>query len=138
MKKLLYIVLAGDYATLILFTLIGQLTHSTLDLRSPLVDLLLTGLPFLIVWLPAVLISKNWQLPASGWKTLGQALHIWLLMAPIALVIRALITGRASVIVSFMLATWGFGFLFIGSWRLLAWYLWIHRPTANKQNPGLG
>ncbi len=130
MRRKTFFILAGDCAGLILFAFSGQRTHQTLDATRPLLGVLATAAPFIGVWLLTALVLKTWRLQAGWRQTMGQLLLAWLVAAPLALVLRALLLQHPNLPVPFVLATLGFGLLILGSWRTLIWLVWgRHSPT---------
>lgn len=118
------LLLLGDLVALFLFVLAGQMDHDLLPGANPLWYTLARGWPFLVVWLVAGWLGGAFRLPAgaTGWPLLralgGRALHGWLIAAPLAVVLRALVLGRSTIPVLFFLTTLGFGALFLLLWRL--------------------
>jgi hypothetical protein len=115
----------GDLVALFLFVLAGQMDHELLPDANPLWYTLTRALPFIAVWLAGGWLVGAFRIPAPGsWRrllwTLGwRALHAWLLAAPLGLLLRALLLGRATIPTLFFAATLGFGALFLLVWRLL-------------------
>lgn len=98
--------------------------HELLPDANPLWYTLTRALPFIAVWLAGGWLAGAFRLPAPGrWLTLwtlgGRALLAWLLAAPLGLLLRALLLGRATIPTLFFAATLGFGALFLLVWRLL-------------------
>lgn len=131
------LLLLGDLVALFLFVLVGQLDHDLLPGTNPLWYTLTRALPFIAVWLATGWLLGAFRLPAeSGWRALvwtlgGRALHGWLIAAPLGLLLRALLLGRATIPTLFWAATLGFGALFLLAWRLLfgLLYRFRQRPT---------
>lgn len=117
------LLLLGDLVALYLFVLVGQLDHELLPGTNPLWYTLTRALPFIAVWLASGWLLGAYWLPAGNsrlFRWLGErALHTWLIAAPLGLLLRALLLGRAAIPTLFVVATLGFGALFLLAWRLL-------------------
>lgn len=120
------LLLLGDLLALLVFVYIGERDHGTIDAAHPIWGVLSVSAPFVLVWLLA-----GWWLGAFRWEDdltlsrfLARSLHVWLLAAPLAVLLRALLLGRAVIPTSFMLATLGFGGLFVLGWRLVFALIW--------------
>jgi hypothetical protein len=115
----------GDLAALYLFVLTGQADHELLPGANPLWYTLARGWPFLAVWLVVGWLARAFRLPAGrpgralAREIGGRALHGWLIAAPLGVLLRALVLGRSTIPAAFLLATLGFGALFLLAWRLL-------------------
>jgi hypothetical protein len=126
----------GDLVALYLFVLAGQMDHELLPGSNPLWYTLTRGWPFLAVWLVVGWLAGAFRLPSGvSLRTLAEelgvrALHGWLIAAPLGVLLRALVLGRSTIPVLFLLTTLGFGALFLLAWRLL-WglaYRFASRP----------
>lgn len=115
-----WLLLAGDLLALFLFVLAGQWEHRLVG-PTWLWPAVRSTLPFALVWLVVSAILRLYSPAAmADWLPLvGRALHAWLLAAPLALLVRALWLGRATIPTLFLAATLGFGALFLTGWRLL-------------------
>ena len=121
-----WILLAGDLLAISLFVFIGQRDHNTVDAAQPLLGILRTAFPFLLVWLIVVWPVRAIPLPMGEIRLpllLGRAINAWLIAAPLALMLRAFLLGRA-IPPAFMLVTLTLGGLFVLAWRLLFWLVW--------------
>lgn len=120
------ILLAGDLLVLLIFTYIGQRNHDLIDPRHPILGLLLTTGEFALPWAVA-----GWLLgafPGGDSLTirplLTRSLNAWLVAAPLGLLLRAYILGRAVIPTTFFSITLGLGGAFILGWRLAFALIW--------------
>ena len=131
---------AGDWLALLLFVFIGQRDHN-MSGPGTLSSLVITTLALAVPWtITAFLLGAN-RLPtgASLARWLGLCLTVWLVAAPIGLLIRALLRGQATISVPFMLVVMGLGGLFILGWRALYYYLHTRRRAKIvPDNPAAG
>jgi hypothetical protein len=118
-----WILLIGDWLALGLFVLLGQLDHEVLQLPRLLQTVAVFVAPWTVVALLLGAVRVEPQHSAQAF--LSRTLVAWLVAAPIALLLRALLLGQATIIVAFMLVTMGLGGLFLLAWRSA--YVWIDR-----------
>lgn len=114
----------GDVLVLVGFVLVGMGNHSTLEAgNAPQRFAVLAG-PLLLTWLAAATALGAWAFGAPPrWPAVwGRTLAAWLIAAPLALLLRALLTGSATVVVAFLLVTLGLGGALLLAWRTL--YVW--------------
>ncbi len=116
----------GDVIALLLFVLVGQADHNTVNSANPLGGWLLLGSYFIVPWLVA-----GWRLGAfkgdyasCPYAVLTRALNTWLVAAPLGILLRALAIGEMMIPLPFILAAMTFGGLFVLVWRLLFFVLW--------------
>ncbi len=115
--------LLGDAVALTLFVFLGQIDHDLLALPRLALQSAFLVIPWLLV---ALALRAAAPAPGDTWRTfLGRSLLAWLVAAPLALLLRALVQGQATIIVAFMLVTLSLGGLFLLTWR--TFYLTIHR-----------
>lgn len=121
---------AGDWLVLLLFVFIGQRDHNITG-AGAIPSLLTTTLSVAVPWtIVCVLLGGYRPDTAAGlWPWLGRVLTIWLIAAPLGLIIRALLRGQGAIPVPFILVMLGLGGLFMLAWRALAWW-WHARRTA--------
>lgn len=113
---------AGDAIALLLFVLIGQADHSTLDASNPILGALPNVAALAIPWLAIAFLLRAFPRgPQRLPQFLGRSLLAWLLAAPLGLLLRSLLLGRESVPIPFLLVTLAIGGLFLLGWRLLFW-----------------
>jgi hypothetical protein len=119
------IVLAGDTLALLAFVLVGMQTHSTLETPQAAGRFAVLAGPLLLTWYaasaalgalsPALLAAR----PVRWRAVWGRTLAAWLIAAPLALLLRALLLGSAVLVVPFMLVTLGLGGALLLGWRSL-------------------
>lgn len=119
-----WLLLAGDLLALFLFVFIGQLDHETVDQGNPILGALPQALSFMLPWAIAAMLLGAYpsasHAQAWNWRTLlGRGLNAWLVAAPLGMVLRALLLGRATIPVPFFLVTVGVGGAFLLGWRLI-------------------
>jgi hypothetical protein len=109
------VLLVGDWLALGLFVFLGEIDHQVLALPRLLWTTALLALPWTVV---ALALNAYWL---SGAATLGvflrRSLLAWLVAAPLALILRALVQGQATIVVTFMIVTMGLAGLFLLGWR---------------------
>ncbi|MGE5264690.1 MAG: DUF3054 domain-containing protein [Acidobacteriota bacterium] len=128
---------AGDCIALLLFVFIGQRDHEMIDPVHPLLGLMLTGSEFILPWIIAGYLLRAFRLEwawSGGhlYEFLTRTLNAWLVAGPIALLLRALVLGRAVIPTVFIVVALGLGGLCIFAWRLaflLIWRIFIARPV---------
>ncbi len=139
-----YALLGGDVFALLLFVAIGQRDHDLVNPENPIGGVLMTGAVFVIPWLVVAWLvgaygslggaNDAYRLPLS---TLAQAvilrgLNAWLIAAPLAVLLRAIVFGRAVIPTSFLIVATGLGGAFVLGWRLL-FLLVAWRQKRRKQ-----
>ena len=114
--------LAGDALCLSLFVLAGLQTH---DSTSPFIRFILNAGPLILIWTLTAWALGALQLerPLTYRTVLGRALLAWLVAAPLALVLRALLLRAATIVLIFMLVTLGLGGMLLLLWR--AAVVWV-------------
>lgn len=134
------ILLIGDWTALFLFVLIGERDHGLIDPARPIVPLLVTTSEFAVPWalagwwLGAFALTRR----ASGATPavvpfFGRTLNTWLVAAPIALLLRALVLQRAAIPTLFIIVATTLGGLFVFAWRLV--FLLIWRAAVHSDAP---
>jgi len=121
---------------LALFVYIGQRDHELVNPDQPLLGVLLTAAEFAVPWVVA-----GWLLGAYprgdevGTRSLlVRSLNTWLVAAPLGVLIRALVLGRAVIPTMFVVAAMGLGGAMVLGWRLvfvLAWGVLVHRQQPD-------
>lgn len=112
--------LAGDVLALSAFVFIGQVDHNLVDTANPLWGVLEQVLIFGMPWLAAGLWLGAFRLAEGGARAfLLRSLNTWLVAAPLGLLLRSYVLGRAVVPTNFITATLVFGGLFVLGWRVL-------------------
>lgn len=106
----------GDAVCLSLFILAGLQTH---DSDSPWARFALNAGPLIVMWTLSAWALGAFQLePSPTYRTvLSRTLTAWLVAAPLALMVRALILRAATIVLIFMLVTLGLGGASLLLWR---------------------
>lgn len=130
---------AGDLLALLAFVYIGQRDHGLVDAANPLWGVLWAATPFVLAWLPVGVWLGIFPraTPANSRSFLIRSLNAWLVAAPLGVILRAFLLGRAVIPTSFLVATLGFGGLFVLGWRLLfvwAFLFWEKRQSAQSRD----
>jgi hypothetical protein len=102
---------AADAACLAVFVLLGRESH---DLSSGIAWYLTVLWPFLLGWFAAAAAVRLYTSWPNRWTVLAAT---WVAGTAIALVLRSLITGRASPL-AFIIVAYGFIGLTVFGWRL--------------------
>lgn len=115
------VLLAGDLATLIAFIYIGQRDHDLVDPVNPLLGMLMPAAVFALPWVITGLVLGAYDAgdQISLGRAMSRSLNTWLVAAPLGLLLRALVLGRAVIPTVFIMAALGFGGLMILGWRLV-------------------
>ena len=142
------ILLAGDLIAVIAFVAVGQRDHELVNEANPVLGVLLTAAEFGVPWLVAGLLLGAFRMgdhvgaglaPAQGDQTgrpyvsfLARSLNTWLVAAPIGILIRSYALGRAVIPTMFLVATLGFGGMFMLGWRavLAVGWWWVGRKVT--------
>lgn len=115
----------GDVLALALFVLVGQRDHETVDAANPILGMLPDVIAFAIPWLVSAYPLRAFRLhDASTLQFFARTLNAWLITALFGLLLRSFILGRAVIPTLFVVATLGFGGLFLLAWRILFWWIW--------------
>lgn len=125
MKRSTLILLAGDLAALTVFVYIGQRNHETLDALRLLLNVAAFGVPWVVAaWLVGAFRGYTGEEESGhegrpyGWMFMTRSLNAWLIAAPLGVILRALVLGRAVIPTAFALVTLGLGGAFVLGWRL--------------------
>jgi DUF3054 family protein len=117
---------SGDLLVLLFFVLAGQREHELVNPDNPLLGLLLTTSEFGLTWL-----LVGWRLGAfpqdsslNSRVLLANSLNTWLVSAPLAVLLRAFVIGRAVIPTAFLAVTLGLGGALVLGWRLIYVWLW--------------
>lgn len=112
--------LLGDVLALSAFVFIGQVDHGLVDAANPLWGVLEQTLLFGAPWLAAGLWLGAFRADEGNARAfLARSLTTWLVAAPLGLLLRSYVLGRAVVPTAFISATLFFGGLFVLGWRVL-------------------
>jgi hypothetical protein len=113
------ILLIGDIIALCLFVFAGQRDHNTVDAINPILGVLKTAAPFVVSFVAAASLLGAY--PRAEWtprNLLLRSLNAWLVAAPFALVLRALLNGQGAIPVIFIVTAITFGGIFLMVWRI--------------------
>jgi len=116
-------VAAGDAACLAVFVLLGRESH---DLSSGITWYLTVLWPFLLGWFAAAAAVRLYTSWPNRWLAVAAT---WVAGTAIALVLRSLITGRASP-PAFIIVAYAFIGLTVFGWRLAVRGLEVLRNRA--------
>ncbi len=119
------ILIVGDIVIFTFFALSGRETHAPGD-PDPIVNALPTLLTFLIVWFAIATVGCVYRSAVMINLRLAflHTLIAWLIAAPIAIVIRAILLSRTAIPWQFVAVTLGFVGTLLLLWHCgLAWYL---------------
>lgn len=140
MRRFSVLLIAGDVLALFLFVFIGQSNHELLDPAQPVAGLLLTTGVLALPWM----IAGRWlgafpgAAPSSVRTLMARSLNAWLVAAPLGLLLRAYVLGRAVIPTAFILAALGFGGAILLGWRLafalIAKAVMARREPAGSRN----
>jgi hypothetical protein len=136
-RKPQLILILGDIVIFMFFAFAGRETHMPGD-ANLIVNALPTLLTFLIVWFAIAALGRVYR---SGVMNKPRSaglctLIAWLIAAPIAIIIRALLLGRAVIPVLFMLVTMGLVGALLLLWHGgLAWFI-KRRGASQPHGPG--
>jgi hypothetical protein len=129
-RYLPYILFAGDLVALILFVVVGQRDHELVNEQNPVLGVLLSTLYFAVPYLVSGFLLQAFKFDADNegrfyFRFFGRWLNTWLVAAPLGILIRSFVLGRAVIPTMFIVAGLGFGGLFMLAWRILfALVLW--------------
>ena len=115
--------LLGDTLGLSLFILGGLQTHES---TSPLTRFAVNAGPLILTWAFVAwrLGALRLEPPLEYRAVLGRTLTAWLVAAPLALILRAILLHAATIALIFMLITLGLGGVILLLWRgALVWFL---------------
>jgi hypothetical protein len=121
--------IAGDLLVLLAFSYIGQREHETVNAARPLLGVLWTAFPFALSWLVSGWLLGAYQVEVGKRPFLGRSLNAWLVAAPLAILLRAYLLGRAVIPTVFVTAGLGFGGGMMLGWRVL--FVWWLAPRRN-------
>jgi hypothetical protein len=127
-RKPQILLIIGDVVIFMFFAFTGRETHAPGD-PNPIVNALPTLLPFLIVWFVIAALGRvhRSEVISNPRSALLRTLIAWVIAAPIAIVIRAMLLQRTAIPWQFVAVTLGL----VGTLLLVwhggsAWYLKRH------------
>lgn len=135
-RTLTSLLLVGDLLALILFVAVGQRDHELVNAQNPFGGLLLAAMYFVGPYVLAGWAFHIFNFEAAGegrfyFKFFARWLNAWLVAAPLGILLRALVLGRAVIPTMFIVAGMSFGALFLLLWRVgfTGWYWFKNRKT---------
>jgi hypothetical protein len=130
------ILLAGDLIAVVAFVAVGQEDHGLVNEANPVLGVLLTAGEFGVPWLIAGLLLGAFRTGDRKGRPyaslLTRSLNTWLVAAPIGILIRSYALGRAVIPTVFLVATLGFGGVFVLGWRAVFALVWW---WSNQKEP---
>ena len=119
-----WLLLAGDALCLAGFVVLGLGSHAELANSNAVYRFLVNAGPLVVVWAMAAyaLGALHWPAPFSLRAVVARTLTAWLVAAPLALVVRALLLGSPTLAVPFVLVTLAVGGALLVAWRAV--YAW--------------
>jgi hypothetical protein len=122
------ILLAGDLIALTAFVAVGQRDHNLVNAANPVLGVLATAAEFGAPWAAAGWLLGAFRVGDREGRPdialLARSLNAWLVAAPIGILIRSYALGRAVIPTVFLVATLGFGGLFVLGWRVAFALVW--------------
>lgn len=116
------ILAAGDLIALLLFIIIGQADHSTLNQSNPILGALPNLLALAVPWaIVAFLLQAYPRRPMSLAQFMGRSALAWVIAAPLGLWLRSILQARGGVPIPFLVVTLLVGGLLLLGWRLVFW-----------------
>lgn len=116
-----WILVAGDLVALLAFVYSGQQSHEIADSTSALRPLLVTGSEFVVPWFVAGALLGAFPRgeALTVRRLMARSLNAWLVAAPLGVLMRALLLGRAVIPTVFLIIAMGLGGAFVLGWRLV-------------------
>src|SRR5438105_5231217 len=124
-----WLLVMGDVMVLILFVLGGQREHELINADNPLLGVAQTSAEFVVAWLLAAAWSGAFQRDAPpAWRAfMRRSVNAWLLAAPLATLLRALVLGRADIPTAFLIVVLLLGGALLLGWRLIYAIVFVAR-----------
>jgi hypothetical protein len=128
-RKPQLILIGGDVVIFMFFAFTGRETHAPGD-ANLIVNALPTLLTFLIVWFAIALVGSVYRsgVIAQPRSAVRHTLIVWIIAAPIAIVIRAILLSRTAIPWQFVAVTMGL----VGS-LLLLWHGGVAWSVARRR-----
>ena len=129
------ILVIGDLVALLLFVLVGQADHGTVNAANPLLGALPNVVSLAVPWLIIAWLLRAY--PRGGAAPalpgfLGRSALAWVIAVPIGLVIRMAWLGRGGVPIPFLVVTLLVGGLFLLGWRLIYWLVAMRKTPRQS------
>ncbi len=120
------VLLLGDLIALGLFVFFGQREHQTIDPTNLWLGMLPHVAAFAIAWLVAGWWLGAFRIPApfQPMAFFARTLNAWFVATLLGLLLRSFFLNRAVIPAMFIVATLGFGALFLFAWRALFAVIW--------------
>jgi hypothetical protein len=119
------ILILGDVVIFIFFAFTGRETHAPGD-ANLIVNALPTLLAFLLVWFVIAALGRvyRWGVIANLRSAVLHTLIAWIVAAPIAIIIRAILLSRTAIPWQFVVVTMGLVGTLLLVWHgSVAWFL---------------
>ena len=128
------ILAAGDLIALLIFVVIGQADHNTLNQSNPILgalpNLVALAIPwFIVAFLLRAFPRKTMRLP----QFLGRSALAWLIAAPLGLLLRAILQHRGGIPIPFLIVTLLVGGLMLLGWRLVFWLVAMRKEPVHAE-----
>ncbi len=131
-KRPQIILVIGDILIFAFFALQGRETHAPGD-TNPVINALPTLLPFLVVWLAVATAGRVYRMSVMT-QPRSAVLHTllaWIIAAPVAIILRAVLLSRTAIPWQFVAVTLGL----VGT-LLLLWHggaAWVMARRGSQQ-----
>ncbi len=125
------VLIAGDIVIFMFFSFAGRETHASGD-PSSMVNALPTLFAFLLVWFAIAALGRVYRSEVIPYprSALLCTLIAWIIAAPIAIVIRAILLSRTAIPAIFVVVTTGLVGILLLMWHGgVAWYLARRRTS---------
>ena len=124
----------GDLIDLLIFVVIGQADHNTLNQSNPILgalpNLVALAIPwFIVAFLLRAFPRKTMRLP----QFLGRSALAWLIAAPLGLLLRAILQHRGGIPIPFLIVTLLVGGLMLLGWRLVFWLVAMRKEPVQAE-----
>ena len=118
-RKSILVVVLGDVAVLLFFTVGGVTTHES-DSADPIGNVIRTLVPFAIVWFITASLIGVYRSNAIGSprRALRQTLMATLIANPLAVLLRAFLINRTTIPTSFLAVTLGLNIVLYVAWHV--------------------
>ncbi|MCA9871772.1 MAG: DUF3054 domain-containing protein [Caldilineae bacterium] len=121
----------GDLIALLVFVIIGQADHNTLNQGNPILgalpNLVALAVPWLII---AFLLRAYPRTPMRLAPFMGRSALAWLIAAPLGLLLRAVLQSRGGIPIPFLIVTLLAGGALLLGWRLVYWLIAMRRSSS--------
>lgn len=126
----------GDLIALLVFVVIGQADHNTLNQSNPILGALPNLLALAVPWLIVAFVLRAYpRKPMRLAPFMGRSALAWLIAAPLGLLLRAVLQSRGGIPIPFLIVTLLAGGALLLGWRLVYWLLAIRGQTNRSGQP---